>query len=93
MKKGKKLEEVKFDENGKKIKPEKKKIDLKAIGKKVVIGLGLVAGSALAFVCVGLAVDKAYSSDGDDNNTGMDIFDSSEDSEVEPGDVSTESES
>lgn len=79
MKKGKKNKvpvEVKTDENGNPILPEEKKNDVKAIGKKVLVGVGLVLGSILAFVAVGLAMDAHDGSSEDISFDGTDSVDS-----------------
>lgn len=75
MKKDKKLREVKVDENGNPIENEKKKIDWKNVGVKIVIGLGAVAVGAFTFCAVGVAMAMAAdASDESSGNSGsMDI--------------------
>lgn len=65
MKKNKKNQVV--DENGESVVTEKKKVDWKSIGKKALVGLGVVAGGVIAFFAVGVAMSLA--SDAEEETT------------------------
>jgi len=50
---------IQVDENGKVVKPERKKVNMREIGKKVVLGLGCLVVGAAAFLAVGVAMTYA----------------------------------
>ena len=79
FKKNHKLEEVKMDENGNVINPEPKSGKGKGMLKKVAIGLIGLAGGAIAFCAVGVAM-AAAGGDSSDTNTGDEVIENGSDS-------------
>ena len=79
FKKNNKLEEVKIDENGNVINPEPKSGNGKGVLKKAVIGLLGLAGGAIAFCAVGVAM-AAVGGDSSDTNTGDEVTENESDS-------------
>lgn len=63
----KKEKEVKVDENGNPVENEKKKIDVKGIAKKVLIGIGCAGIGVLTFLAVGAAMAVVSSNEDEDD--------------------------